>query len=149
MGAFATLDPQQDGLAIVLFGLGQRRADVRRLVDRMAARLKNDVADLQALLRGHAIGIDVGYDHALASRSLDAGGRGEHESEAAKRIIVPAHARSHTRFLVVRQRAELYRRGFLRSIVPIDQIGFFPGAEGRHLAREVARTVDPATVNAE
>src|ERR1700682_2275721 len=129
MGAFATLDPQKDGLAIVLFGLGQHRADVRRLVDRMAARFENDVADLQALLRGHAIGIDVGYDHAVASRSFDAGGGGEREAEAAKRIIILAHARIYTRFLVVRQRAELYRRGFLRSIVPIDQVGLFPRAE--------------------
>src|SRR3984893_14205643 len=115
----------------------------------MAARLENDIADLQALLRSHAIGIDVGYDHAVASRAFDARGRGEDESEAAKRVIVGAHARIDTRFLVVRQRAELYRRGFLRSIVPIDQIGLFPRAEGRHLAREVARTIDPATVNAE
>ena len=84
------------------------------------ARLKNDVADLQALLRGHAIGIDVGYDHALASRSLDAGGGGELKSEAAKRVIVLAHAWIHARFLVIRQGTELYRRGFLRSIMPID-----------------------------
>src|ERR1700730_9647975 len=87
----------------------------------MAARLKNDVADLQALLRGHAVGIDVGYDHAVASRSLDAGGGGKREAEAVKRFIVLAHARIYTRFLVVRQRAELYRRGFLRSSV------IFPG----------------------
>src|SRR3984893_8623281 len=115
----------------------------------MATRLKNDVPDLQALLRGHALGIDVGYAHALASRSLDAGGGGKREAEAAKRFIVLAHARIYARLLVVRQRAELYRRGFLRSIVPIDQIGLFPRAEGRHPAREVARTVDPLAVEAE
>jgi hypothetical protein len=38
-GAFAALDPQKDGLAIVLLGLGQRRADVGRLVDRMAGTI--------------------------------------------------------------------------------------------------------------
>ena len=83
----------------------------------------------------------------MASRSFDAGGRGEREAEAAKRIIVLLMP-GFTRFLVVRQRAELYRRGFLRSIVPIDQIGLSPGRGPPPRARG-ARTVDPLAVDAE
>ncbi len=115
----------------------------------MAARLKNDVADLQALLRGDPIRIDIGHDHAMASRALDAGGGGEREPQAAQCVIVLAHARLYARFLVVRQGAELDRSGFLRSVVPIDQIRLFPRAEGRYPLGEVARTVNPLAIDAE
>jgi len=52
-------------------------------------------------------------------------------------------------FLIVRQGTKLDRSGFLRSIVPIDQIRLFPGAKRRHPLGEVARTVDPFAVDAE
>ena len=80
MGAFAVFDPQEHSLAIVLFGLGEHGFDIGRLVDGTAARLQDDVANLQAFLRGHAIGIEIGDHHTMASRALDAGGGGQREA---------------------------------------------------------------------
>src|ERR1700730_8023206 len=129
MRAVTSLDPQQDRLAIVLLRLGQRRGNVCGSAHRTAACLQDHVAYLHALLGGSAVRIDVRDNDPLVPRSLDARRRSKRETEALEDVIALGRAWPDMGFLLIRQRTELDRDGFLRSVVPIDQIRHFAGTK--------------------
>ena len=57
----------------VLAGVRKLLADVRRVRDRLAANIEDDVADLEAVIGGNAVRIDRGNDYAVTFRTRTLG----------------------------------------------------------------------------
>ena len=81
------------------------------------ASLEDHVADLQALLRGGAVGIDIGDHHAVGSGAGDRGGRRQLQAErGGRRLVLVTADLSLGDLIAVGQRAELDVGGLLRAL---------------------------------
>src|SRR5581483_623610 len=67
VGVVGSLHAHQHVVLAVLFGLRERLAKLVAAGNALAADIENDVAGLQAVLGGRAVGIDGGNHHALAA----------------------------------------------------------------------------------